>query len=73
MNKTYKLIKLINLNNYRLIDNPLYFIYGNENDKYILIDIKRQSSVSLSEEDYKEIKKMSEEELDLLFELREIL
>ena len=73
MNKTYKLIKLINLNNYRIIDNPLYFIYGNENDRYILIDIKRQSSVSLSEEDYKEIKKMSEEELDLLFELREIL
>ena len=73
MNKTYKLIKLINLNNYRIINNPLYLIYGNENDKYILIDIKRQSSVSLSEEDYKEIKKMSEEELDLLFELREIL
>ena len=73
MNKTYKSIKLINLNNYRLINNPLYFIYGNENDKYILIDIKRQSSVSLSEEDYKEIKNMSEEDLELLFELREIL
>ena len=73
MNKTYRLTNLINLNNYRLIYSPLYFVYGNENDKYILIDIKRRSSVSLSEEEYKEIKKMSEEELDLLFELREIL
>ena len=70
MNKTYK---LINLNNYRLIDNPLYFVYGNENDRYILIDIKRMSSVSLSEEDYNELKNMSEEEFDLLFELRESL
>ena len=73
MKKTYKLINLISLNKYRIIKNPLYFVYGNENDKYILMDIYKRSAVSLSEEDYKEIKKMSEEELDLLFELREIL
>ena len=73
MKKTYRLTNLISLNKYRIIKNPLYFVYGNENDKYILIDIDKRSGVSLSEEDYKEIKKMSEEELDLLFELRESL
>lgn len=60
-------------NKYSLILNPLYIIYGDEIDRYILIDINKRSSISLSQEEYNEIKNNSEEELDLFFELKESL
>lgn len=60
-------------NKYNLIIDPLYLLYNDENYKYLLIDINKRSSISLSEEEYNEIKDNSEEELNLLFELKESL
>ena len=59
--------------NFSFVMNPSYFYNLDDTHFGLLIKIKTQRAIIISKEEITMIKKLSEEELDLFFELKEIL